>query len=89
MREFKNFIVLSADDILPAYNLMLPIIKSSDGDPEKFYPQFYKAFSSTGNFYKNLGSNFSLFLSFKVVYHLLAHLTGATIQEEAAIQESY
>ena len=35
MEEFKNFNISSIDDILPAYNLMLPIIKSFSGDSEK------------------------------------------------------
>ena len=82
MGKLKNFKISSADDILPAYNLMLPIIKSFTGDPEKFYPQFYKAFSSTENLYKNLSGNCSLFLSFEVANHVLAQLTGATIQED-------
>ena len=46
MGEFKNFKVSSVDDMLPAYNLMLLIIKPLNGDHEKFYRQFYKAFSS-------------------------------------------
>ena len=80
--EFKNFKILSVDDILPAYNLMLPIIKSFNGDPEKFYPQFYKAFSSTETLYENLSGNCSLLLSFEVANHVLAQLTGATIHED-------
>ena len=44
---------------------MLPIITYFNGDPEKFYPQFYKAFSSTENLYKNLSGNCSLLLSFE------------------------
>ena len=35
MGKFKNFKISSVDDILPAYNLMLSIIKSFNGDPEK------------------------------------------------------
>ena len=34
--ELKNFKVSVVDDILQVYNLILPIIKSSNGDPEKF-----------------------------------------------------
>ena len=82
MGEFKSFKVSSVDDILPAYNLKLPIIKSFNGDPEKFYLQFYKTFSSTENLYKNLGGNCSLLLSFEVANHVLAQLTGATIQKD-------
>ena len=112
--ESKNFKVLSVDDILPARKLMLPIIKSFHGDPEKFYPQFYEThctkiklsikdifsnydqirssmriwshllkkslmenfifcamtFSSTENFYKNLGANCSpsLILKLQITY---------------------
>ena len=80
--EFKNFEISSVDDILPAYNLMLPIIKSFNADPEKFYPQFYKAFISAENLYKNLSGNCGLLLSFEVANHVLAQLTGATIQED-------
>ena len=80
--EFKNFEISSVDDILPAYNLMLPIIKSFNGDPEKFYPQFYKAFISAENLYKNLSGNCGLLLSFEVANHVLAQLTGAIIQED-------
>ena len=43
--------------------------------------QSYKAFSSTENLYKNLSGNCSLLLSFEVTNHVLAQLTGATIQE--------
>ena len=38
MGKFKNFKISSVEDILPAYNLMLPIMKSFNGDTEKFYP---------------------------------------------------
>ena len=81
-REFKNFEISSVDDILPAYNLMLPIIKSFNGDPEKFYPHFYKAFISAENLYKNLSGNCGRLLSFEVANHVLAQLTRATIQED-------
>ena len=82
MGEFKNFEISSVDHILPAYNLMLPIIKSFSGDPEKFYPQFYKTFSSAETIYKSLCGNCSLLLSFVVTNHVLALLTGVTIQED-------
>ena len=82
MGQLRNFEISSIDNILPAYNLMLPIINLLNGDPEKFYPQFYKAFSSTENLYKNLSGNCSLLLSFKVANHVLAQLTGATVQED-------
>ena len=61
---------------------MLPIIKPFNGDPEKFYPQFFKVFSSAENLYKNLSGNCSLLLNFKVANHVLAQLTGATIQKD-------
>ena len=38
----ENFKVSSVNDVLLACYLMLPIIKSFNEDPEKFYPQFYK-----------------------------------------------
>ena len=82
MGKFKNFKISSAGDILPAYNLMLPIIKSFNGDPEKSYPQYCKAFISTEKLYKNLSSNYSLLLSFEVANHVSAQLTGAIIQED-------
>ena len=87
MGKFKNFKISSAGDILPAYNLMLPIIKSFNGDPEKSYPQFYKAFISTEKLYKNLSGNCSLLLSFEVANHVLAQLTGAIIQEDVLTYE--
>ena len=49
---------------------------------EKFYPQFYKAFISAENLYKNLSGNCGLLLSFEVANHVLAQLTGETIQED-------
>ena len=77
MGEFKILKVPSVNDILPAYSLMLPpIIKSFNGDPKKFYPQFYKVFSSTENLYKNLSGITSLLLSLSVANHVLAELTG-------------
>ena len=82
MGEFKKFKSSLVDDILQAYNLMVPIIKSFNGDPEKFYPQSYKAFSSTENLYKNLSGNGSVLLSFEVANHVLEQLTGANIQED-------
>ena len=81
MGQFINFKISSVDYTLLAYNLKLSIIKSFEGDPEKFYPQFYMACSSTENLYKNLSGNYSLLLSFEVANHVLAQLTGATIQE--------
>ena len=62
---------------------MLPqIIKSFTGDHKKFYPQFYKVFSSTENLYKNLSGITSLLPSLEVTNHVLAELTGTTIQED-------
>ena len=77
MGKFKNLKISSVDDILPAYNLMLLIIKSFSADPEIFYSQFYEVFSSTENLYKNLIGNCNLLLSFEVANHVLAQLTGA------------
>ena len=57
----------------------------------KFYPQFYKAFSSTENLYKNIIGNCSLLLSFEVANNVLAQLARATIQEDVltyAIEEA-
>ena len=82
MGQFINFKISSIDYTFLAYNLKLPIIKSFEGDPEKFYPQFYMACSSTENLYKNLSGNYSLLLSFEVANHVLAQLTGTTIQED-------
>ena len=82
MQEFKNFKIVSLEDIVPAYNLMLPVIKSFKGDTEKFYPSFYKIFSNAENVYKNLGSQCSLLLSFEVANHVLSHLTGGTFKED-------
>ena len=56
--------------------MLPPIIKSFNGDPKKFYPQFYKVFSSTENLYKNLSGITSLLLSLSVANHVLAELTG-------------
>ena len=61
---------------------MLPIIKSFTGDPEKFYPKIYKVFSSAENLYKNFSGNCSLLLSFEVANHVLAQLSGATVQKD-------
>ena len=70
---------------------MLAIIESFNRDPENFYSQFYKAFSSTVNLYKNIIGNCSLLLSFEVANNVLAQLAGATIQEDVltyAIEEA-
>ena len=75
--KFKNLKISSADDILPAYNLMLLIVKSFNADPEIFYSQFYEVFSSIESLYKNLSGNCNLLLSFEVAYYVLAKLTGA------------
>ena len=82
MEEFKNFRNLSVDNILPAYNWILSVIKSFNVDPEKFCPQFYKAFISTENLYKNIIGNWSLLFTFEVANHISAHLIRATNEEE-------
>ena len=60
---------------------MLPMIKSFNGDNDKFYPQFYRTFSPTENLYKNLSGNCRLLPSSEIPNHVLARLTGAVIQE--------
>ena len=83
MEEFKSFKISSVDDVLPAYNLLLPILKSFKGDAEKFYPQYYKVFSlSPESVYKGLSGKCSLLLSFDVANQVLAHITGAAIQND-------
>ena len=63
----QKLLISSFDDILLAFNLVLLMVKSFNGDPEKFYPQFCKAFSSTK--------------LWCITIDVLAHLTGQVIQE--------
>lgn len=83
MEEFKNFKISSVDDVLPAYNLLSPILKSFKGEAEKFYPQYYKVFStSPESVYRGLSGKCSLLLSFDVANQVLVHITGAEIQND-------
>ena len=82
MGEFKNFKTSFVGNALPAYSWMLSIIESFNVDPERFFPQLYKAFSSKENLCKALVLTVVSSLVFEVANHVLAHFTGATIEED-------
>ena len=42
MDDFKSITMPSTGDVLPAYNLMSPIVVSFHEYAQKFYPQFFK-----------------------------------------------
>ena len=67
---------------------MHAILRMLWGNSKTFHPQFYEAFSSVENLYKNLSGNCSLLLSFEAANHVLAQLTGATIQEDEPYKRS-
>ena len=86
MEAFKNFSA-SLHDHMPYYKFILPVVNLFSGDTEKFYPQIYKLSSKVEN-YKNLSHDFSLILSFDVVYQILADLTGAKILTDILVYEN-
>ena len=79
--NFKNFVV-TLDNVMPAYNSIKEVIVSFNGDPEKFYPEVYKQFSSD-NVFPSLHVLSSRLLCFEITNHILAHLTGATVEDDA------
>ena len=80
---FKKFRLDNNSENIPGYSLIKPLLESFDGDLEKFYPKFYKVFTEDSNtFGTTLDRHCSLLLGFELANHVVAHITGATFQDE-------
>ena len=78
--EFSNYKV-NVDDAGSSYQYVKDVIGNFKGNAEKFYPEFYKCVSSEEIVFKNLSRKGSVILGFEMANHVLAHLTGATVNE--------
>ena len=78
--EFSKYTV-NVDDAASSYRYVRDVIGSFKGNAEKFYPEFYKCVSSEEIVSKNLSQKGSVILGFEMANHVLAHLTGATVNE--------
>ena len=66
---------------LPDYDLITPVIKSFNGDVEKFYPNFYKVFVDAEFPFRGLDLNYIRPLGFEIVNHIQAYINGATYSD--------
>ena len=79
-KEFEKVNITCLDDIIPAYNIIKPLLVKFNGDAEKFLPSVYKGYAQE-NPYKDLSQNCGRLLSFEVANHVLVHLSGAKLNE--------
>ena len=87
MDEFKGKKFNSMEDISDCYDLIKNVVLSFDGNVEKFYPKFYKVFSDAKDPFNGLSRHCSLLLGFELANHVLAHLTGAKVQNDVVTFE--
>ena len=63
---------------------------SSNGDAEKFFPEFYGCISDTENpFGEGLKIHASLLLGFEIANHLLGYLSGGSMEKDSVVQFKY
>ena len=79
--QFSNFRMSCSVAHLPAYNLIMPVINSFNGNNEKFYPNFYKDFVDDEDPFRGLDLNCTGFLGFEIADHILAYITEATYSD--------
>ena len=80
--EFKKYEAGPIEEVLPIYDLVRDVIKTFNGDAEKFYPKFYKVFIEAENPFRKLNRNCSLLLGFELANHVLSHLSHGVIKED-------
>ena len=81
--QFSNFRMSCSVIDLPAYNLITPVINSfNDGYIEKFYASFYKVFVDAEDPFRGLDVNCTRLLGFEIANHILAHIIGATYDDD-------
>ena len=74
-------VLQNVDDAASSYRYVRDVIGSFKGNAEKFYPEFYKCVSSEEIVFKNLSRKGSVILGSEIANHVLAHLTGAIVNE--------
>ena len=67
---------------LSVYNLITPVIKSFNGDVEKFYPSFYKVSVDAEDPSRGLEINCTRLLGFEIANRILVYITGATYSND-------
>ena len=82
--QFSNFRMSCSVADLPAYNLITPVIKSFNGDVEKFYPSFYKVFMDAEDPFRGFDVNYTRLLGLGIANHILAYITGTTYSDDVA-----
>ena len=80
--QFSNFRMSCSVADLPAYNLIMPVINSFNGDVDKFYPIFYKVFVDVEDPFRGLDLNCTRLLGFETANHILAYITGARFRDD-------
>lgn len=76
-------LVASLDNVLPSYSLVKNVIKSFDGDAEKFYPLFYKNILDMEHpFGASLSHNCTVLLGFELANQVLCHLSKSDFKDD-------
>jgi len=91
MDEFKSMVIETIQDVQPCYDVMKNLISGFNGDVEKFYPKFYKLFidaTKTDNPFNGLSQQSSLIFAFDLANHVVAHLTGLKVVDDAVSVKS-
>ena len=66
------------------------VVLSSNGNAEKFFPEFYRCISDTENpFGEGLKIHASLLLGFEIANHLLGYLSGGSMEKDSVVQFKY
>ena len=66
--QFCNFRISCSAVDLPAYNLIIPVINSFNGEVEKFYPNFYKVLVDAEDIFRELDLSCIHLVEFEVNY---------------------
>ena len=80
--QFSNFRMSCSVVDLPAYNLIRLVVKSFNGDVEKFYPSFSKVFVDAEDPFRGIDLNCTNLLGFEIANHILSYITGATYSDD-------
>ena len=85
MGYFLAFLI-HKECIKNVHKLISNVVSSFKGDGERFYPAFYKCISDAENpFCGSLNKHTSLLLGFELANHVLAYLSGGSLDENARL----
>lgn len=82
--SFLKLVASLDNNVLPSYSLVKNVIKSFDGDAEKFYPLFYKNILDMEHPFvgASLSHNCTVLLGFELANQVLCHLSTSDFKDD-------